>query len=248
MGHIWENATCIQPKTCSTCKETEGESLGHIWDDATCTQPKTCSTCKETEGEATGHIAGEWEYEEPDLITTIVWLNKYCTHCGQIVERDMKSLKYLHENGAFLMSPEQFSERLNKLYPFIDGCNLKSQLIVTDSNVLGCGITRGSTTIGIVLFTDDENILDGDYKTAQNTFSTIVCDFSTNDMDLIVQATIGLILTCDPQLELSDAVDVARKTILSVYGSSDPYYFHDIGYALGDYNGTFRFVVSLSEN
>ena len=54
-GHIWQEATCTEPKTCSVCGETEGDALGHSWIDATCTEPKTCSVCGETEGEAAGH-------------------------------------------------------------------------------------------------------------------------------------------------------------------------------------------------
>lgn len=61
--HTWQDADCINPKTCSECGETEGEALGHDWDDATCTAPKTCSVCNAVEGEATGHT----------------WVNATCT-------------------------------------------------------------------------------------------------------------------------------------------------------------------------
>lgn len=56
--HTWEEATCISPKICSECGETEGEALGHSWVSATCEEPETCSVCGETQGEANGHI---WE-------------------------------------------------------------------------------------------------------------------------------------------------------------------------------------------
>ncbi len=55
VGHNWKSATCTTPKTCETCKATEGAALGHSWKDADCTTPKTCETCKATEGEALGH-------------------------------------------------------------------------------------------------------------------------------------------------------------------------------------------------
>ena len=29
--HVWTDATCTTPKTCSECGETEGEALGHTW-------------------------------------------------------------------------------------------------------------------------------------------------------------------------------------------------------------------------
>jgi len=54
--HEWTEATCVAPKTCSLCGETEGEALGHTWQDATCAAPKTCSVCQATEGELGGHV------------------------------------------------------------------------------------------------------------------------------------------------------------------------------------------------
>ena len=54
-AHVWVDATCTAPKTCSACSETEGEALGHKWNDATCTTAKTCSVCSATEGNALGH-------------------------------------------------------------------------------------------------------------------------------------------------------------------------------------------------
>ena len=53
--HEWEPASCIKPKTCSLCQETEGELAAHTWVDASCSAPKTCSVCKATEGEALPH-------------------------------------------------------------------------------------------------------------------------------------------------------------------------------------------------
>ena len=54
-GHTWVEATCVEPKTCSVCNETEGELGDHAWISATCAKPKTCSVCKETEGEPLDH-------------------------------------------------------------------------------------------------------------------------------------------------------------------------------------------------
>jgi len=49
--HVWNEATCLEPKTCKKCGETEGEPLGHEWIEATFTEPMTCSRCGDTEGE-----------------------------------------------------------------------------------------------------------------------------------------------------------------------------------------------------
>lgn len=71
--HIWEDATCTKPKTCTKCGESEGEALGHSWTDATCTEAKTCVVCEETEGEPVGHV---WKDAECDV-------PKVCTVCGE---------------------------------------------------------------------------------------------------------------------------------------------------------------------
>ena len=73
LGHKWQNATCTAPKTCSTCGETEGSALGHKWQNATCTAPKTCSTCGETEGSALGH---KWQ-------NATCTAPKTCSTCGE---------------------------------------------------------------------------------------------------------------------------------------------------------------------
>lgn len=36
--HVWKDATCTEPKTCTVCGETEGEPLGHDFADNVCTR------------------------------------------------------------------------------------------------------------------------------------------------------------------------------------------------------------------
>ena len=72
-GHVWEDATCTQPKTCGFCGETEGEALGHVWTDATCAAAKTCEVCGETEGEALAHT---WT-------AATCTVAKTCSVCGE---------------------------------------------------------------------------------------------------------------------------------------------------------------------
>jgi len=63
--HIWEEATCAAPKTCTECGRTEGETLEHVWEEATCAAPKTCTGCNATEGEALEHTWEEATYVLP---------------------------------------------------------------------------------------------------------------------------------------------------------------------------------------
>lgn len=56
--HQWMEADCLNPATCSECKQTEGRALGHNWLDATCTSAQKCTVCGQLQGEPLGH---EWE-------------------------------------------------------------------------------------------------------------------------------------------------------------------------------------------
>ena len=52
-GHVWADATCTAPKTCSACGTTEGEPASHAWLENVCL--KTCSACGVTEGTSVAH-------------------------------------------------------------------------------------------------------------------------------------------------------------------------------------------------
>lgn len=103
--HVWNEATCTTPKTCSECGETEGEALGHVWEEATCTTPQICSVCGETEGTALGHIWIEATYEEP----------KTCIVCN---ETEGEPLEMTLEYYFSVVSPESMNvinEQVNSL-------------------------------------------------------------------------------------------------------------------------------------
>lgn len=53
--HEWIEATCTEPRTCSSCNKTDGDPLGHDWLDATCTSPQTCRRCNITQGYRASH-------------------------------------------------------------------------------------------------------------------------------------------------------------------------------------------------
>ena len=73
-GHKWKEATCVSPKTCEMCGQTEGTVEGHVWKEATCTSPKTCSNCGAEDGLAAGH-----RYTSADCVSP-----KVCTVCGEV--------------------------------------------------------------------------------------------------------------------------------------------------------------------
>ena len=86
--HKWVDATCIEPKTCSECGETEGDPLGHDWIEATCDKPKTCNRCGQTEGEPLGHMLGDWEIIEEEATSNSGKRVRKCTVCGKQIEEE----------------------------------------------------------------------------------------------------------------------------------------------------------------
>lgn len=70
--HSWQDATCENPQTCTTCKEKQGVALGHSWEAATCAMPQVCKVCGKTVGEALNHQWKEATYDAP----------KTCGICG----------------------------------------------------------------------------------------------------------------------------------------------------------------------
>lgn len=91
--HIWEDATCLVPKTCSLCGETEGDAAGHVWQEADCTTPETCSHCGDVRNGALGH---EW-------LAATCETDEVCTLCHEI-----NALAFGHSYGAWEGTGEAF--------------------------------------------------------------------------------------------------------------------------------------------
>lgn len=70
-NHKWKDATCMAPRMCEKCGESEGEPIDHIWLQATCDKARTCTMCGTTDGAALGH---EWE-------NATCTMSKHCSRC-----------------------------------------------------------------------------------------------------------------------------------------------------------------------
>ena len=105
LSHEWVEATCISPKTCTRCAETEGSALGHAWQQATCDTPKTCATCNAIEGTTLSHTWAPASCTEPSI----------CTRCnkktGNVVDhsfsKEIIAEKYLFQE-ATIHQPAQY--------------------------------------------------------------------------------------------------------------------------------------------
>ena len=94
LGHLWADATCTDPRTCSRCGVTEGSALGHSWTDATCTEPKTCSVCRTTEGTPLGHSVDEWTLVSESTCSEAGTQQGICSRCGEEVSQELPLLEH----------------------------------------------------------------------------------------------------------------------------------------------------------
>ena len=60
-GHSWKDATCTAPKTCSSCKITQGSVLEHNWIAETCATPQICPDCGKVGNSETPHTFDNYE-------------------------------------------------------------------------------------------------------------------------------------------------------------------------------------------
>lgn len=105
--HVWSEATCEAPKTCTECGETEGEITDHVWKEATYAAPKTCEICAVTEGtsipvciEKTSDLYDEkYSYDaDGNLIGSIEYISNTLTYeydaNGNMIKGDNAAYEY----------------------------------------------------------------------------------------------------------------------------------------------------------
>ena len=112
--HIWTEATCTASRMCTLCSATEGDPLGHSWTDATCIAPRTCTLCAATEGNPLPHTPGETEISA-DYVRAVQIETQACIDCGTVLSTNETTVS-LVDGDYFLLSPEEFVERLNYIY------------------------------------------------------------------------------------------------------------------------------------
>ncbi len=240
--HIYKDATCKSPQTCEICGITQGEPLAHTWQDATCVSPKTCSFCNETEGEALGHVPGEWIPEELDYSSVYYSVKKYCTVCSAFVDSDIVFFNKMHEDGMFLFSPEEFSDKLGQFYSALE-YNMTTSLVVLDNNSLVCGVYYRGEVIAAIFLNNDYSHMDSSEKDA-HTMSSIMVYYYTDEVSYVVNSIVGIMITCDPTLEedsanavLLEAIDAGKK--------NDNHKYNGINYALTIIDNMYVFVASV---
>ena len=84
--HLYLDATCKAPRTCTRCGETEGEIGEHRWTEATCKQVKTCRDCGETEGDLGEHQVAKEPGKPASCKEDGVTDGEFCILCKTVIK------------------------------------------------------------------------------------------------------------------------------------------------------------------
>ena len=239
--HAWQEATCIKPKVCTVCEETEGEATGHTWQEATSTEPKKCIECEETEGDPLGHTPGEW-MEESNVAGGYYKKIQKCTVCSEELNSEMKFYSCLYEEGQFIFTPKEFTERLNSVYRVLE-YDMQTDIGILDDDSFVCGIMNGGDALAVVSFNNEENIMQKDEIEARE-ISSMMIYYYTDEVSQIVESMEGIMFTCDPQLKEKEALVVAQK-IVDASMKNDYYEYNGIKYGLTVLRDHYFLVVSV---
>ncbi len=131
-------------------------------------------------------------------------------------------MKVLYENKKFLMSPQEFVDRLN------NGCRCfygtAGQLeakMETSSGSLSANVYLGNTRMGYFMFYDTTDPIDQsitpDMTNKQGCFNSIMSGLMPND-DTFIPIAVSAFMALDPSLDMNENADEIGKlgdTILS---------------------------------
>ncbi len=190
LGHSWLAATCAAPKTCENCGVTEGEALPHNYDDATCELPKTCPDCGATEGEALGHQWVEATYDLP----------KTCSVCA-VTEGDRLYRTDLGmDNDTLALTLSMLTKALGYDLKYLgideDGWPVYDLINASSGNSTSVNVTfeptaDGSLVYAVAIYTSDVNHTEAAALVGVVATTTLLSLDENFDVDLLTQTLSG---------------------------------------------------------
>lgn len=266
LGHTGGTATCTSCAICSRCNQEYGAFSTHhymqqvISDEyfcapATCTKADTyfysCTCGKKSDqtftfGNPLEHIPGEWTEDEPDYVTATIWKRRNCTVCGNQTDSSCSDITSLYKNKHFLFSPNEFCDRLNGQFANIYDVSGKLYSAKTTNSVsdtVSVGITNNGKVVAIIMFSGTKNLLVPSDIDKNNCISVMMMqDYTTSsNVSDFAFVLVAVLRSCDPQLTYSDTTDIIKEISSGSYSHK----YHGVSYAMAEYNGSLKFVVSL---
>ena len=241
LEHDWISVSCTNLKTCSKCGKNERQPEWHNWIAASCTTPKICSTCEKEEGEPLGHSEGEW-IVEAEIAAGYYTLIKRCSNCGYQLDMDMKFYDYMHENGHFLFNAEEYADRLEGYFSVL-GIDYEVELTVVEGDLL-LKIMSGSELVAAMKFSNENGYLNAGQLNARE-IVTLVTLFYNDSAEHTVACMLAIMCSCDPQLEVDDAAELAKNVMISST-KNETFIENGVGYAAGYIDDSFMIFTSVT--
>ena len=169
----------------------------HSWQEATCEDPEICEKCGETQGEPLGHDPGSWQ-EVRDLERCLVVKFRECDECGELTDREEAQISSLVEGGLYLLTPEQFLDRISMLY------GSPVEWVMSDSDALiYIGENMGSQVLAQFFANDAQPLAPGDKETAK-----VWCASFTTVGEADAALRWAFFMACDPTLDANAALSL----------------------------------------
>lgn len=220
----------------------------HTWAKATCTEPKTCTECGETEGEPLGHNEGDWETSTVDYVEGTQTLVRSCERCGETIESKEEGIQSFMRDGTFLLSPSDYTERLNEN---LSGYSMSAVMGDLEGAAATAVTKSGSQIAGMVYLDSSERTLSQSESGDEESFSKIMLIFDDSvDTDDIALISVAVVQTADPTLDFEHARNLASSCLDSsnlttsgnnVVGSQD---YNGVHYAIGYLDGDWIMTVT----
>lgn len=232
LQHQWEAATCASAKKCAFCGLTEGVALDHTWEEATCSKPKTCKICGETEGETLPHTPGDWNIGTTDYVSASFRKELRCTECQSLLDYETVSLDTLHEDGIFILTPDEFGKRLDNAAKTVASSLRSSKEWMAKTGAVNSSLVTAVGAdykdVGVVIYSDKSGVMD---TTQQHTrgVDLIGLKILTDDTESMSTAMIAAVMACDPSLTVKEAAKVISE-VTERYESKTGYTLNGITY------------------
>ncbi len=197
-AHKWQNATCLEPKTCALCEKTEGTKLDyHDFTEVSCTDDAKCRECGVIGEKALGH---DWVNEHLDATCEEDGYDKFI--CGRCQTEDSDKYELLPAIGHAWEVDKTIRTAL------VDVCT-------------NCGI-EASEDLRFILQDDDTYAITGVGNNRDLGRIIIPSSYDGKPVSIIAQgafeeyATLTSIIIIDPDVIIGDRAFANCKNLVSV--------------------------------
>jgi len=208
-----------------------GCSCDHQWAEATCIAPKTCTRCGETEGAALSHTSGEERITTVDTENLTITYELSCARCGAVMETRESATSIPPVDGLLPISPDEwFACLTTNIYNLGATQILVPQDGESEDNALIHGIVSINGMKAAITFNDAEGTtITTDQRDERKLVHTIQVDahFTNDTASEFFKLLMLLVMNHNDTLDVESAGNLAGQ-IMSGVTVSDNGFTYDM--------------------